>query len=188
MSAKEKRAAYAKTWRATHLRECAASQRAWAAAHPERAAEIRKASIAKKPTQYRERARARYTANREAILEKRRLALAGLSAEQKAKRSEAARASSAKLRAKRPDYDRARWQRVVEARAGRPRPRSCELCGETPSRVLHMDHDHGTGAFRGWLCFRCNVVLGRVRDDAALLAKMIDYLEPSRRHVVKVAH
>src|SRR5438552_2808983 len=36
----------------------------------------------------------------------------------------------------------------------------CELCGNPPkSRGLSEDHDHKTGAHRGWLCFRCNRAL-----------------------------
>jgi hypothetical protein len=36
----------------------------------------------------------------------------------------------------------------------------CELCGNPPkSRGLAEDHDHKTGAHRGWLCFRCNRAL-----------------------------
>lgn len=36
----------------------------------------------------------------------------------------------------------------------------CELCGNEPkSRGLSEDHDHKTGAHRGWLCHRCNRAL-----------------------------
>lgn len=34
----------------------------------------------------------------------------------------------------------------------------CEIC--TTHCKLQYDHDHQTGLFRGWLCFRCNVLVG----------------------------
>lgn len=61
--------------------------------------------------------------------------------------------------------------------AGRPRPTACELCGENGKTVF--DHCHQQGHFRGWICDRCNRVLGSVRDDIGLLGKMIAYLEQS---------
>ena len=64
-------------------------------------------------------------------------------------------------------------QKKIEL-AGRPPPETCELCGEVANVV--WDHDHQTGLFRGWLCDRCNRVLGSVKDDVVLLSKMIDYL------------
>ena len=41
-----------------------------------------------------------------------------------------------------------------------PNDRRCELCGhEAKNRKLHADHDHITGRFRGWICYRCNSAL-----------------------------
>jgi hypothetical protein len=46
----------------------------------------------------------------------------------------------------------------------------CELCGNPPkSRGLSEDHDHKTGAHRGWLCFRCNRALPAYVSVAWLL-------------------
>ena len=59
--------------------------------------------------------------------------------------------------------------------AGRPRPLTCELCG-APGKTV-FDHCHAQGHFRGWLCQRCNRVLGSVSDDASLLRRMAAYLE-----------
>lgn len=36
---------------------------------------------------------------------------------------------------------------------------ACQLCGRTQKQGLHEDHDHKTGAHRGWLCHRCNRAL-----------------------------
>ncbi len=53
----------------------------------------------------------------------------------------------------------------------------CHLCGtQEEDRKLHLDHDHKTGAFRGWLCSQCNVGLGMFRDDERLLTEAIEYL------------
>jgi len=44
-------------------------------------------------------------------------------------------------------------------------------------RRLAMDHDHKTGFIRGLLCHQCNVMLGAARDNVAVLASAIRYLQ-----------
>jgi uncharacterized ferredoxin-like protein len=70
---------------------------------------------------------------------------------------------------------------LQEQVAGRPRALNCELCGRVGGGVngesTVFDHDHKTRKFRGWLCHWCNRTLGMVKDDPALLRKMIIYLE-----------
>ncbi len=34
-----------------------------------------------------------------------------------------------------------------------------------------------TSKFRGWICWRCNIVLGKVKDNKQILLKLITYLE-----------
>ena len=89
-----------------------------------------------------------------------------------------------------PEAQKIRNQRHKEKReaervaiAGRPRPDYCELCGELgePASSVYIyrtlfDHDHITGKFRGWICDRCNKVLGLVEDNPDLLKEMIKYL------------
>lgn len=70
---------------------------------------------------------------------------------------------------------RARYFAEQEELAGRPRPDTCELCGEKAKTVF--DHCHNKGHFRGWICDRCNRVLGSVKDDIVLLELMVKYLE-----------
>lgn len=53
----------------------------------------------------------------------------------------------------------------------------CDLCGRTGKRPT-IDHDHKTGAFRGILCYACNLALGLFGDDPERLAAAIKYLSP----------
>ena len=64
----------------------------------------------------------------------------------------------------------------------------CAICGATPKpeRRLHIDHDHTCcpeksrscgNCVRGLLCDACNVGVGMMKDDPALLRSAISYLE-----------
>lgn len=63
---------------------------------------------------------------------------------------------------------------------------ACATCGTKDSggKSWHIDHDHACcpgkkscgSCLRGLLCSDCNQVLGKVRDDASTLARMIEYL------------
>lgn len=63
------------------------------------------------------------------------------------------------------------------ALAGRPRPTACDLCGTDAIGQICFDHCHATGKFRGWLCDRCNKVLGLIKDNTELLTSMLRYLQ-----------
>lgn len=55
---------------------------------------------------------------------------------------------------------------------------ACDCCGEmTSGNNLHLDHDHITSAFRGWLCRKCNTGLGTLGDSIEGLERAIDYLK-----------
>jgi hypothetical protein len=69
-----------------------------------------------------------------------------------------------------PDYG----LKIREKQAGRPKPKQCEICGAFGR--IDFDHDHKTGKFRGWICHRCNITLGFVKDSKDLLNMLIDYL------------
>lgn len=56
----------------------------------------------------------------------------------------------------------------------RPKTDVCELCGETGVTVY--DHDHTTGIFRGWICYRCNIGLGAFKDTVGGLLNALRYL------------
>jgi hypothetical protein len=55
----------------------------------------------------------------------------------------------------------------------------CAICGTHRSGVrysLAVDHCHVTGSVRGLLCTRCNLALGGLSDDSAVLARAEEYL------------
>jgi len=66
--------------------------------------------------------------------------------------------------------------------AGRPRPSTCEVCRER--RKIVFDHCHDGG---GWICDRCNKLLGLAKDDASLLRALAKYLEKDRGRTVSKA-
>ncbi len=67
------------------------------------------------------------------------------------------------------------------AQPTRPCPERCELCGRPPTkRALHLDHDHETGLFRGWLCHHCNTNLGKFGDCESGLILALEYLRRAR--------
>lgn len=65
--------------------------------------------------------------------------------------------------------------RKQEEIAGRPRPKYCEVCWREDKKIC-FDHNHKTGKFRGWLCHKCNVVLGMVEDNPEILINLVKYL------------
>lgn len=71
------------------------------------------------------------------------------------------------------------YQRKVEEQGN-----LCAICrlSETVVRdgrivMLGVDHDHDTGLNRGLLCRGCNIGIGNLKDDPALLRAAADYLE-----------
>ncbi len=60
----------------------------------------------------------------------------------------------------------------------------CAVCGVSEldcSGKLCMDHDHMSAEFRGYLCRRCNTVLGLIGDDSVILDIASAYLRSHRR-------
>ena len=51
-----------------------------------------------------------------------------------------------------------RTSRGVKGATSEKRNGPCELCGVV--KDLRWDHDHTTGEPRGWLCNRCNIMVG----------------------------
>lgn len=59
----------------------------------------------------------------------------------------------------------------------------CYLCGKPEKRTiwgkiprLSVDHNHATGQVRRLLCYDCNQGIGLFKEDTALLARVIAYL------------
>jgi len=50
------------------------------------------------------------------------------------------------------------YRRITKQQIAPPRPDACELC----QRHLELvwDHCHRSGLFRGWICAKCNTILG----------------------------
>ncbi len=75
------------------------------------------------------------------------------------------------------DFAKEKLKQKREREADRPRSITCECCGELPTKIgVVWDHCHDTGKFRGWLCNRCNRVLGMCKDSEKVFKKMIEYL------------
>jgi hypothetical protein len=60
----------------------------------------------------------------------------------------------------------------------------CAICGESAvsarngrAKYLCVDHCHETGKVRGLLCGPCNLAIGNMRDNPALLRLAASYLE-----------
>jgi hypothetical protein len=91
------------------------------------------------------------------------------------------------LRKRYPEREKIRGQRTRDKRnakleqiAGRKKPAVCDICHEVNIRIV-FDHCHVSGHFRGWLCDRCNRVLGIVKESPELLMALRDYLKGATR-------
>lgn len=90
-------------------------------------------------------------------------------------RKEAMAANSLKQNRKRPALLLARQ----EAALGRVKPDACDACGGNDGGIV-FDHCHSAMVPRGWLCDRCNIALGCLRDDPERLRKLLGYLKRKR--------
>ena len=63
------------------------------------------------------------------------------------------------------------------------RPHACECCGKVSDSPLVLDHDHETGKFRGWICAKCNLGLGRLGDTIESLMRAVEYLKKSASRI-----
>lgn len=97
----------------------------------------------------------------------------------RAKRRAQSRSQYLRLMTTDPERERERWRKKAGLpEPTRPRPAACECCDGPPNGkgVLHLDHDHETGAFRGWLCSLCNTAIGKLGDTPAGVRRALEYL------------
>lgn len=52
----------------------------------------------------------------------------------------------------------------------------CECCGKDAGFAIQLDHCHKTGKLRGFLCYKCNSLIGLAEDNAAVLVSAANYL------------
>ena len=63
----------------------------------------------------------------------------------------------------------------------------CAICKKPRRYLLHVDHDHATGAVRGLLCKQDNQLLRLAGDDVARLQAAVEYLRcPPTRYLAAV--
>ncbi len=75
------------------------------------------------------------------------------------------------------DMTLAQYKALLEIQGGK-----CAICSsETPKRKralgFFVDHCHFTGRVRGLLCHRCNLAVGWMEDNIALVTNVSKYLE-----------
>jgi hypothetical protein len=101
-----------------------------------------------------------------------------------------------KWRAENPERERAARKRQEQRRLmsgrgsrglpkpDRDRPQSCECCGRRQNdKNLALDHNHDTGAFRGWLCSSCNIGIGCLGDTIDGVERALAYLRKVEKDV-----
>lgn len=53
----------------------------------------------------------------------------------------------------------------------------CGACYQDLTNLRRsLDHDHSTGIVRGFLCHKCNLGLGLLRDDPSIILGLFEYL------------
>lgn len=61
----------------------------------------------------------------------------------------------------------------------------CSICNNVETnkhqngniKKLSVDHNHKTGKIRGLLCWRCNLVLGKINEDINISTKITEYIQ-----------
>lgn len=105
---------------------------------------------------------------------------------QNPERLAAKRARDFEYAALNPEKGRARGRKSTRKRAGIINPTGEQRIGQCSTRdcahngVLVLDHWHAgpkKGEVRGWLCNNCNLALGLVHDNPAILRGLAEYYE-----------
>ena len=76
--------------------------------------------------------------------------------------------------------DQAKYERMLAAQGGK-----CAICPATEPggkwNRWHVDHDHDTGEIRGLLCNGCNIAIGHLRHNPAIMLSAMKYIT---KHIV----
>ena len=71
--------------------------------------------------------------------------------------------------------------RDLKAKHLADKPSLCQCCGlervKGRYHSLVLDHCHDTNAFRGWICDKCNVGIGKLGDNLDGVLNAVAYLE-----------
>ena len=86
-----------------------------------------------------------------------------------------AKAIRRKERLKRYGITQEEYNKILDRQDGK-----CAICriqfGST-KRSFAVDHNHETNEVRGILCHRCNQAIGLLREDPAIIARAISYVQ-----------
>lgn len=71
-------------------------------------------------------------------------------------------------------YGLTRWQywAILDKQNAR-----CAICGDKPTRALHVDHCHQSHKVRGLICHGCNIAIGMIKEDSLTARAIADYLD-----------
>jgi len=74
------------------------------------------------------------------------------------------------------------YEVLLQSQGGR-----CAICqdvlgdrGKLKKGSPHIDHDHATNRVRSILCGQCNVAIGALKDDPAIVLKAYEYLKKQK--------
>jgi hypothetical protein len=160
-----------------HAERVRKRKRVWRVKNAEKVRKQKAAWHAANPDGDRKRSKAWYEANKDAQLEKQRLEYAANPEENRAY----GRAQHAKHKEKRHMSTMKTRIAAQEKLAGRAKSKTCETPGCGSLKRICFDHCHDSGEFRGWICHRCNALLGLSGDNAELLRSLADYLDEHRQ-------
>ena len=153
---KAQEAAYQRAYRAANLEHLKEKGLAWRAKNAEHIKEKRKEYKATRRQEISAKQRTYHQATKEI-------------------RKEALAANALKQNRKRPALLLARQ----EAALGRSKHGICDACGGNDGGIV-FDHCHSEMFPRGWICDRCNVALGCLKDSPDRLRLLIDYLDRNK--------
>ena len=116
--------------------------------------------------------RSYYERNRERILARQKERAASMGSELAAYQKQYRRTNAQRVAHN--DRERQRKRAGIIGATGETRTGPCPVC--LREKKLFLDHDHGTGHMRGWLCSSCNLSLGQIGDTVSAAHRLVQYL------------